>query len=364
VGNRGMIPRPSRRNAETAPAGSRTIDYAAIDRREATALRNRMTTPSTEDILISVVVPVYQAEGTLRELIERLRRALTAITPHYEIVLVDDRSPDESWPVILDLAQRHPGIVAVRLSRNFGQHYAISAGLDMARGRWTVLMDCDLQDQPEHIGLLLKRAQDGFDIVLARRVARQDPLSKRLMSAGYHKVFALLSGYALDPSVGAFQIMDRKVVDAFRRMREAHRLVGGMIEWLGFSTAYVDVQHAARREGRSSYRFRTRMQVALDGAISFSNRPLYFSVLLGAAISLASGAWVTFIFVHFFFVSRTTPQGWPSLMAVTTFIGGLILFNLGVIGLYIGRVYDQVKQRPVYVVDQVVVGAGAPAVLP
>lgn len=316
-------------------------------------------TPSNPELLVSVVVPVYQGERTLRPLIERLTRALLPLTPAYEIILVDDRSPDNSWGVILEMLPQHPQIVAIRLSRNFGQHYAISAGLDLSRGRWTVLMDCDLQDQPEHIGLLLERAQQGFDIVLARRVARQDPLGKRLLSAAYHRVFRMLSGYKLDRSVGAFRIMDRKVVDAFCRMREAHRLVGGMIEWLGFSTAFVDVQHGARLEGRSSYRLRNALQVALDGMISFSNRPLYFSVFLGAIMATFAGAWVIFILVYFAF-STTRAQGWPSLMAVTTFVGGLILFNLGVIGLYLGRVYDQVKQRPNYVVDRIVVGADIP----
>jgi len=311
--------------------------------------------------MISVVVPVYQAEQTLPALVERLTRALAALTPSYEIILVDDRSEDGSWRVILDLLPAHPAIVAVRLSRNFGQHYAITAGLDLARGRWTVLMDCDLQDQPEHIGLLLARAQEGFDVVHARRLARQDTLGKRVMSAAFYRIFTLLSGYRLDHTVGAFRIMDRKVVDAYRQMREAHRLFGGMIEWLGFSTAFVDVQHAARQGGRTSYRFRSAMQVALDGVISFSNRPLYLSVFIGALMAVLSGAWVLVILVYFA-LHRTGVQGWPSLMAATTFIGGLILFNLGVIGLYLGRIYDQVKQRPLYVIDRVVAsGRGGPA---
>lgn len=318
-----------------------------------------MTTSRDEEIELSVVVPVYQAELVLPQLVERLTAALTGITAAHEIVLVDDRSSDNSWSVILHLLSRYPRVIAVRLSRNFGQHYAITAGLDVVRGQWTVLMDCDLQDQPEHIRLLYARAQAGFDIVLARRTARQDPVMKRLWSALYHKVFALLSGYRLDPSVGAFRIVNRKVVDGFCRMREVHRLFGGMIEWLGFSTTYVEVEHAARTAGRSSYRFMSAMQVALDGVISFSNRPLYLSVVVGAVISTVSGAWVAFILVYFAF-TRTNAQGWPSLMAVTTFIGGLILLNLGVIGLYLGRIYDQVKGRPLYIVDEIVTGGPVP----
>jgi len=312
--------------------------------------------PASE-IQISVVVPVYRAEQTLPQLCERLTRALSGLSPDFEIILVDDRSPDNSWQVILGLLPRYPRIMAVRLSRNFGQHYAITAGLDLSRGRWAVVMDCDLQDQPEDIGLLLAKAQEGYDIVLARRVAREDPFAKRLSSAVFYKVFGLLSGYTLDRSVGSFRIMERRVVDAFCRMRETYRLFGGMIEWLGFSTAYTDTRHVARADGRSAYDRRALMRLALDGIISFSNRPLYVSVLVGAGMAIVSTACGVALILYFVIGGFAGVPGWLSLMALTTFIGSLILFNLGVIGIYLGRLYDQTKQRPLYVVDRVVVGA-------
>jgi glycosyltransferase involved in cell wall biosynthesis len=312
---------------------------------------------AANEILLSVVVTVYRAESTLPELCDRLNRTLLGLTDDFEIILVDDRSPDASWDVILGLLPLYPRLVAARLSRNFGQHYAITAGLDLARGRWTVVMDCDLQDQPEYIGLLLKKAQEGFDIVLARRVSRQDTFTKRVASAAFHKVFTLLSGYRLDRSVGAFRIMERRVVDGFCRMRETYRSFGGMVGWLGFSTTYVDTQHGARHQGRSSYTWRAEVRLALDSIISFSNRPLYLSALVGATMSTIASASVVFLVMYFVIAGRPSVPGWLSLLAVTTFIGGLILFNLGVIGIYLGRLYDQVKQRPLYMVDCLVVGS-------
>jgi len=176
-------------------------------------------------------------------------------------------------------------------------------------------------------------------------------------------VSAWLSGYTLDRSVGSFRILERRFVDAFREMREAFRLVGGMIDWLGFSTAYVDTRHEAR-DGQSTYTWRLLLRVAVDGMISFSNRPLYLSVFFGAAMALVATACAVGVVFYFLAGGFSGVPGWLSLMTITTLIGGLILFNLGVVGLYLGRLYDQAKQRPLYVVDRVVVGAQAAPVLP
>jgi glycosyltransferase involved in cell wall biosynthesis len=307
----------------------------------------------TPSILLTVVIPVYRAENLLPELCDRLDRALSSLTSDFEIILVDDRSPDRSWEVLLGLLPRYPKVTAIRLSRNFGQHYAISAGMDVARGQWTVVMDCDLQDQPEDIGLLLAKAREGYDIVLARRAARQDSWPKRTASRVFYWIFALLSGYKLDSSVGSFRIMERRVVAAFCQMREAYRLFGGMIEWLGFSVGYVDTRHTARFDGRSTYTFAALVRVALDGIISFSNRPLYFSALLGATMSVLAALYVVVVAVYLLTVGRMIVPGWLSLVMLITFVGGLILFNLGIIGIYLGRLYGQVKQRPLYVIDRI-----------
>jgi hypothetical protein len=195
--------------------------------------------------------------------------------------------------------------------------------------------------------------------VLAERAERDDPIGKRLTSRLFYKLFSLLSGFRLDGRTGSFRIMHRRVVDAFCQMREVHRLFGGMIEWLGFSTARVATRHGARRDSMSSYTWRTLSRVALDGIISFSNRPLYFSALLGALMSAIAVSYAAGMILFFVITGRVGVPGWLSMVALVTFVGGLILFNLGVIGIYLGRLYDETKQRPLYVIDRVVTTAPA-----
>lgn len=306
---------------------------------------------------LSVVSPVYKAERILPTLCRRLTDVLEQFPFEYEIILVCDGSPDDSWTVMQRLAQEYPRLVAVNLSRNFGQHYALTAGMDLAAGEWTVVMDCDLQDQPEEIPSLLEKAESGFDIVLARRQERQHSWWKRMTSMLFMRLFSLLSGYKLDSSVGSFRIMRRSVVDGLCSMRESYRMFAGLVEWLGFRTAYVDVKHAPRFEGRSSYDFRRLMRMAMDGMISFSNRPLYISIGLGMLISVASGLYGVFLLTRAYFLGAPPVAGWLSTITATAFIGGLILLNQGVLGIYLGRMYNQTKGRPLYVIDRVVVGA-------
>jgi polyisoprenyl-phosphate glycosyltransferase len=316
------------------------------------------------DVFISVVIPVYRAERILPELCQRLVESLSTLRRSYEIILVDDRSPDNGWKVMQEMAQIYPDITVVRLSRNFGQHYAITAGLDLAGGAWTVIMDCDLQDQPEEIPRLLEMAESGYDIVLARRKLRIDSAAKRLSSQVFYGLFNFLSGYRMDPSVGSFRIMRRPVVEAYRNMREAARLFGGMIEWLGFETTYLDVRHVGRFEGRTSYTFQKLMRLAADGIISFSNRPLYLSIAVGILMSFLAAAVAVGLIARYFLHPGNGVPGWPSLFTLTTFIGGLILMNLGILGIYVGRIYDQTKGRPLYVVDQIVVGMKSRGLIP
>lgn len=304
---------------------------------------------------LSVVIPVYRAERILPALCERLNTALHRVAVSHEILLIDDRSPDRSWDVLREMAKAYPNVVAVRLSRNFGQHYAITAGLDMAQGEWTVIMDCDLQDHPEDIAHLLDTAQRGYDIVLARRQTGPG-YRQGIASRIFYRLFNLLSGYRLDPSVGTFRIMRRPVVEAYRSMRESGRLFGGMVEWLGFETAFVNVSHAPRAEGGSSYSLRSLSKLAADGIFAFSNRPLYLSIGAGLLVSAAAvffGAWL--LFRHLRDPHFALP-GWASSITMTAFIGGLILMNLGIVGIYLGRIYDQAKARPLYVVDRIIAG--------
>jgi polyisoprenyl-phosphate glycosyltransferase len=307
--------------------------------------------------LLSAVSPVYMAEAILPALCQRLDAALAAITPHYEMILVCDGSPDRSWDVMERLVARYPRLTIVKLSRNFGQHYALTAGMDLARGEWTVVLDCDLQDQPEEIAGLLAKAREGYDMVVARRLNRQHRWWKRITSRLFFKLFSLLSGFKLDGSVGSFRIMSRSVVDGFCSMRESYRMFAGLIEWLGFRTGFVDVQHAPRYEGESSYNLMRLMRMAMDGMVSFSNRPLYISIGAGLTLSIAAAVYGSFLLVRYFIDPGSNPvAGWLSTMVATAFLGGLILLNQGVLGIYLGRLYNQAKGRPLYVLDKVIVG--------
>lgn len=321
-------------------------------------LRGKPLNPSTARPFISVVSPVYMAERILPALCERLEAVLSRMTPDYEVILVCDGSPDRSWEVMQQLVKQYPRLTVVKLSRNFGQHYAMTAGLDLARGEWVVVMDCDLQDQPEEIPRLLEATRDGYEMVVARRIRRQHKWWKRQTSWLFFKVFGALSGFKLDSSVGSFRIMSRAVVDGFCSMRESYRMFAGLIEWMGFRTGYVDVQHAARYEGESSYNLLRLLRMAMDGMISFSNRPLYISIGAGMLLSLVSGLYGSFLVARYLIDPKTYGvPGWLSTVTITAFLGGLILLNQGVLGIYLGRLYNQAKGRPLYVVEKVHIGA-------
>lgn len=311
-----------------------------------------------EPPFISVVSPVYMAELILPVLCERLDAVLRQMTDRFEIILVCDGSPDNSWAVMQSLVLQYPHLKVVNLSRNFGQHYAITAGMDLSCGDWTVVMDCDLQDRPEDIPRLFEKLDEGYDIVVARRINRQHKWWKRVTSRMYFKVFSMLSGFKLDGSVGTFRIMSRGVVDAYCSMRETYRMFAGLIEWLGFRAGFIDVQHGERYEGVSSYNLARLLRMAVDGMVSFSNRPLYISIALGFALSLLSTIYGVYLIVRYLIDPNTFGvAGWLTTVTATVFIGGLVLLNQGLLGIYIGRLYNQAKGRPLYVIDKVLIGA-------
>lgn len=298
---------------------------------------------------ISVVVPVYKAEGCLDELYERLKNSLEIISAEFEIILIEDCGGDKSWNVIERLAKADPRVRGMQFSRNFGQHYGITAGLDNCRGEWVVIMDCDLQDQPEEIPRLHEKALEGFDVVLARRGQRKDKLIKRFTSWCYYKVFSYLADIQYDGEVGNFRIMSRKVVENFRTMRERLRFLGGLVQWMGFPTASIDVEHAARFEGKSTYTFSKLWRLATDTIIAHSDKPLRLAVRFGfmmAAISFIYGAYI--LAKAFFYGSAI--MGWSSLIVSLYFIGGIIIAILGILGIYIGKTFDETKKRPLYIV--------------
>lgn len=298
---------------------------------------------------ISVVIPVYRAEKMLDELYARLRAALETVSSHFEIVLVEDCGPDRSWDVIERLAAADPRVVGLQFSRNFGQHYGITAGLDICKGNWVVVMDCDLQDAPEEIPRLYAKAQEGYDVVLALRGERQDPLLKRFTSWLFYRLFSYLADIDFDGDSGNFRIMSRKVVRNFTKMREQLRFFGGHVQWMGFPTTGIRVQHAERLEGTSSYTFAKLFKLASDTIIAYSDKPLRMAARLGLTMAGVSFLFGTFILGRALLQGSSVP-GWSSLIVSLYFIGGLIIGILGILGIYLGKAFDEAKKRPLYIV--------------
>ena len=298
---------------------------------------------------LSVVIPVYKAEGCLHELYRRLRETLETLTPDFEIILVEDCGGDRSWPIIKELAAADSRVKGLQFSRNFGQHYGITAGLDHCDGDWVVVMDCDLQDQPEEIPALYVKAREGVDVVFARRIERQDHFFKRMSSKIFFAVYDYLTEQKSDPSIANFGIYSRKVIMSFRCMRESVRNFPLFIRWMGFPSAIVDVKHAPRYTGVSSYTFNKLLHLAINTIIAQSNRPLRLSIKFGFLMAFFSLLLGTYYLVRFFLYSIPV-AGWTSVIVSIYFLAGLFFINTGFIGLYVGRIYDETKDRPLYIV--------------
>jgi len=309
---------------------------------------------------IAVVVPVYRAEDCLQELYRRLTQALEPLTGDFEIVLVEDCGGDGSWDVICQLSSADPRVKGVQFSRNFGQHYGISAGLDHCDADWVVVMDCDLQDRPEEIPRLYAKAQEGFDVVLARRIGRKDAWHKRLASRAFYSCLNYFAEINYDAEVGNFRIVSRQVVDCFRTMRERLRFFGGLVDWMGFPTAWIDVAHAERFAGESSYNFRRLWKLASEAIIAYSDKPLRLAIRFGFAISFLALLYALVV-VYRALVYGSPVEGWSSLIVSIYFLGGIIIAILGIIGLYLGKTFDEVKKRPLYIVRRTTFNRSQPA---
>ncbi|MEI7672914.1 MAG: glycosyltransferase family 2 protein [Deltaproteobacteria bacterium] len=303
---------------------------------------------------ISIVVPSYRCSECLPELHRRLVAAIEPITAQFEIVLVNDCSPDQDWEIITALAHADARVKGVNLSRNFGQHLAIAAGIDHADGDWVVVMDGDLQDRPEEVPALYRKAQaDGLDVVFGRRANRQDTWYKILASRVFAWVFRQLSDVHIESGIANFSISARKVMDAYRRLREGGRSHALVLLWCGFRVGYKDVAHAARYAGRTTYNLRRSVALAVEAITSQSNKPLLLSMKFGFLMAGLSFCFAMYEIVQYF-VYGVPVSGWTSLIVSLYFIGGLLMANMGVLGLYLGKVFNEAKHRPIYLVRETV----------
>ena len=298
---------------------------------------------------LSIVSPVYHGEKMVEQLVERISKSVSTITPDYEIILVNDASPDNSWLKIKELCTNNNRVKGINLSRNFGQHYAISAGLSLCSGEWIVVMDCDLQDRPEEIPHLYNKAQEGFDIVYARRVVRHDGFFKRISSKIFHSVFDWLSGIKTDSSISNFGVYNKIVIDEYNKMGEVARSFDSLIKYLGFNTATVDVKHDSRGEGKSSYTLKKLLSLSFDVMISNTNKPLKMAIGFGFFMAFISFCLAVYNIVAKY-VGNIGVEGYTTTVFSIWFVGGILLMMLGILGLYVGKIFDQVKQRPIFVI--------------
>lgn len=300
---------------------------------------------------ISVVSPEFKGAKMIPELVRRNIEALSQITDDFEIILVNDASPDDTWEVICSECAKDQRVKGINLSRNFGQHYAISAGLANVSGDWIVVMDCDLQDRPEEIPNLYAKALEGWDIVQARRLNKKFGFFKRLSSTVYHKIFDWLSGQNSDPAIANFGIYKKEVITEINNMPEQARAFGTLLNYLGFSRTTIDVQHAERAEGRSSYSFKKLLRLSFDTSISNTNKPLKMAVSLGIIMAI-----VSFVLAIYNIIAKLTGiislQGYTTTVFSIWFVGGLMLFVIGIVGLYVGKIFDQVKGRQLYIIKE------------
>lgn len=307
----------------------------------------------SDTCILSVVSPVYRAERIIDELVKRIIDSVQTFTADFEIILVEDGSPDESWKKIEENCKRDSRVKGIKLSRNFGQHHAITAGLDQSKGDWIIVMDCDLQDQPEEIVKLYTEAMKGYDIVFASRIRRQDTFLKRLSSQVFYKMFSYLSGVKQDGTIANFGIYSRKVVNQLNGMRESMRAFSPMVRWVGFTKTSIAVEHGERPHGKSSYSFSKLLNLAFDISISYSDKPLKLAVKGGILVSCLAGLYLIYYLIAYYSGNIKVP-GYTSLIVSIWFLSGVIISVLGIVGIYVGKTFESVKKRPIYIIDKTI----------
>ncbi|MBB1574965.1 MAG: glycosyltransferase family 2 protein [Flavobacteriaceae bacterium] len=301
--------------------------------------------------MISIVSPVYRAEKILPILVSEINLVMERIGEDYEIILVDDRSPDNSWEVMKVLSSQNPKIKSIRLSRNFGQHSAIFAGLTKTKGDWVVVMDCDMQDQPKEIAKLYKKALEGYDIVLGQRENRKDKFLKKLSSKLFYKVFNYLSGGQFNNEIGNFGIYKKKVIDSILNINDYIKFFPLFINWVGFKSTSIPIEHSSREEGKSSYSISRLLKLAFNVIISFSDKPLRLFINFGLGISILSFI-LGIYYLYLAVTHRITQPGFSSLILSIWFLSGIIISCIGIVGVYLGKTFDQTKNRPTFIIDE------------
>jgi glycosyltransferase involved in cell wall biosynthesis len=302
---------------------------------------------------ISVVSPVYQAAPIVPRLVSEVSSVLRDLTDSFEIILVDDRSRDDSWNAIKHECSKSSHVRGVRLSKNFGQHSAITAGLSLAKGDWIVVMDCDLQDRPDQILPLYRKALEGYDVVFARRHSRRDSRLKRLYSRAFYSVFGYLTETIQDAAIANFGIYHKKVIESVMDMDDNIRYFPAMVQWVGFKSARVDVEHSSRAQGKSAYNLKKQLRLAVNNIISFSDKPLRLAAQCGLVLAALSFV-IGLLYLVGYLLGFVKVAGYASLIISIWLTAGINIFVLGLVGIYVGKAFEKIKGRPAYIIDEVI----------
>jgi len=306
-----------------------------------------VTTPD-----FSVVIPIYNEEENITELYRRLASVMEKLGT-YEIILVNDGSKDRSWKLIKEFHEKDSRVKGISFSRNFGHHVAVMAGLDHSLGNYIILMDGDLQDQPEDIPKLIEKAKEGHDIVQGVTPKRHTNLIQESLSMLFNKLFTKFSAVSPKARFGLFRCLSRPVVESIKKLPERAIFFGGIVSWVGFKATQVAVNRARRYAGRSKYNFLKRFALAMNAITSFSERPLVLIFQLGMLVFIFSIMMFTYVVFKKIFYNVSI-IGWTSLFAAIFFSTGLITLSLSVIGIYISKIFIEIKQRPRYIIDEII----------
>ena len=307
---------------------------------------------NSNQVTISIIVPLYNEEPNIDYLFERIFKVVDNLQLSYEIVCVDDGSKDNTLKCLIDYHYRYPTIKILSLSRNFGKDIALTAGLENAQGQAIIPIDADLQDPPELIEPLIAKWREGYDVVYARRRTRQgESWVKRFTANIFYRIIGRLSSVPIPRDTGDFRLLDRRVVDALKKMPERTRFMKGLFAWVGFKQTYVLYDRPNRFQGTTKWNYWKLWNFAIDGITSFSLVPLKVWSYLGFIISLLAFIYGSFLILRTLILGIDVP-GYASLMVTVLFVGGVQLITLGVIGEYLGRIYEEVKQRPLYLIRE------------
>jgi dolichol-phosphate mannosyltransferase len=312
--------------------------------------KNKMLKVNDSITHLSIISPVFMAEKIVDELVERISEEVSKITENFEIILVEDGSLDNSWEAIERNCQKDKRVKGIKLSRNFGQHYAITAGLEHSQGEVTILMDCDLQDDPVHIHLLYQKYKEGYDTVFTKRIDRKHSFFKFITAKIYNFLFLLFADANYDVNVGSLVLFTEKVRSEFLRIKDKDRLYIQLLKWVGFKQTYLSVEHREREEGTSTYSLLKLLSMALQGWTSHSDKLLRLSIYIGFTFSLFAFLGIGLIVILYFL--QGFQSGWASLVILNLLSTGLILISIGIAGIYIGKNFEQAKDKPLYIVSK------------